>query len=165
MGHRVDADYRTSGVSLSMEYGRRLTKGNGFYIDPSVELTAGWLGGKDYDAASDIPGKVLHVRQDSISSMIGRIGFGIGQQTDRSNIFLKLALAHEFGGTVRNTFHADGEPTSTTEISLKDTWLDVELGGSRKVSDSAYVYGTLTKDFGAVLKNSCRADLGVRFSF
>ena len=165
MGHRVEADYRTNGVSLSMEYGRRITQPNGFYIDPSVELTTGYLAGRDYDAASDIPGKVLHVRQDGIRSTIGRIGIGIGQQTEKSNIFLKLALAHEFSGKVRNTYSAPSEPTSTTEVNLKDTWLDLEFGGSCKISNNAYVYGTLTKDFGASLKNNWRADVGVRFSF
>ena len=165
MGHRVAADYRTNGVSLSMEYGRRITQPNGFYIDPSVELTTGYLAGRDYDAASDIPGKVLHVRQDGIRSTIGRIGIGIGQQTEKSNIFLKLALAHEFSGKVKNTYSAPSEPTSTTEVNLKDTWLDLEFGGSCKISDNAYVYGTLTKDFGASLKNNWRADVGVRFSF
>ena len=165
MGHRVEADYRTNGVSLSMEYGRRITQPNGFYIDPSIELTTGCLAGRDYDAASDIPGKVLHVRQDGIRSTIGRIGIGIGQQTEKSNVFLKLALAHEFSAKVKNTYSAPSEPTSTTEVNLKDTWLDLELGGSCKISDNAYVYATLTKDIGATIKNNWRADVGVRFSF
>ena len=165
MGHRVEADYRTNGVSLSMEYGKRIAQPHGFYIDPSVELTMGHLAGKNYDAASDIPGKVLHVQQDAINSTIGRIGIGIGQETEKSNIFLKLALAHEFSAKVRNTYSAPSEPTSSTEVDLKDTWLDVEFGGSYKLSNAAYVYGTLTKDFGAALKNDWRADVGVRFSF
>ena len=165
MAHHVEADYRTNGVSLSMEYGRRIARPHGFYIDPSIELTTGYLAGKDYDAPSDIPGKVLHVQQDAVSSTIGRIGIGIGQETEKSNVFLKLALAHEFSSKVKNTYSAHNEPTSTTEVDLKDTWLDLEFGGSCKISDTAYVYGTLTKDFGAVLKNNWRADVGVRFSF
>ena len=96
---------------------------------------------------------------------MGSIGIGIGQETEKSNIFLKLALAHEFSAKVGNTYSAPSEPTSSTEVDLKDTWLDVEFGGSYKLSNAAYVYGTLTKDFGAALKNDWRSDVGVRFSF
>ena len=36
-GQRVNGDYHTYGTSLSAEYGKRIKKENGFYIDPSVE--------------------------------------------------------------------------------------------------------------------------------
>ena len=52
-----------------------------------------------------------------------------------------------------------------TKVDLKDTWIDLELGGSCQVSDNAYVYGTFTKNFGATLKTDWRADLGVRILF
>nr|WP_315410927.1 autotransporter outer membrane beta-barrel domain-containing protein [uncultured Selenomonas sp.] len=165
MGHWIDADYRTSGVSLSMEYGRKFAQKSGFYVEPSAELIFSHLGGKNYDAPSDIPGKLMHVQQDGMNSAISRLGIGIGQQTKKSNAFLKLALAHEFNGTIRNTFRADSEPTGVTKVDLKDTWIDLELGGSCQVSDNAYVYGTFTKNFGATLKTDWRADLGVRILF
>ena len=43
----------------------------------------------------------MHIHQDGINSVIGRIGLGIGKETERSNLFAKIALAHEFGGKVR----------------------------------------------------------------
>ena len=76
-----------------------------------------------------------------------------------------MALAHEFGGTIRSTFSAAGEPTSSTEVDLKDTWVDLELGGSWQMNKDTYLYGTYTRNFGADLSNKWRVDAGVRFSF
>ena len=166
MGHRLEGKYRTNGLSLSVEYGKRMKKENGFYIDPSIEVTAGHLRGKDYDAVSDYTGgKKMHIRQDGINSVIGRIGLGIGKETERSNLFAKIALAHEFGGKVKSTFSAENEPTSGTEIDLKDSWVDVEIGGSRQINRNTYLYGTYTRNFGADLTNKWRIDAGIRFSF
>ena len=166
MNHRLDGKYRTNGLSVSVEYGKRMKKENGFYIDPSIELTAGHLGGKDYDAVSDYAGgKKMHIHQDGINSVIGRIGLGIGKETERSNLFAKIALAHEFGGKVKSIFSAENEPTSGTEVDLKDSWVDVEVGGSWLVNRNTYLYGTYTRNFGADVSSKWRIDAGIRFSF
>ena len=166
MHHKLDGNYKTWGLSFSAEYGKRFVQANGFYFDPSLELTAGHLNGKDYDAVSDYAGgKKMHVQQDGINSVIGRLGLGIGCETATSNLFAKVALAHEFGGTIRSTFSAAGEPTSSTEVDLKDTWVDLELGGSWQMNKDTYLYGTYTRNFGADLSNKWRVDAGVRFSF
>ena len=166
MNHRLDGKYRTSGVSVSVEYGKRSVRENGFYIEPSLELTAGHLSGKDYDAVSDYAGgKKMHIHQDGINSVIGRIGLGIGKETERTSLFAKIGLSHEFGGKVKSTFSAEGEPTSGTEVELKDSWVDVEVGGSFLVNRNTYLYGTYTRNFGADLSNKWRIDAGIRFSF
>ncbi|WP_288877135.1 autotransporter outer membrane beta-barrel domain-containing protein, partial [uncultured Dialister sp.] len=166
MNHRLDGKYRTSGVSVSVEYGKRSVRENGFYIEPSLELTAGHLRGKDYEAVSDYAGgKKMHIRQEGINSVIGRIGLGIGKETERTSLFGKIGLSHEFGGKVKSTFSAEGEPTSGTEADLKDSWIDVEVGGSWLLNKNTYLYGTYTRNFGADLSNKWRIDAGIRFSF
>ena len=166
MNHRLDGKYRTSGLSVSMEYGKRSIRENGFYIEPSIELTAGHLRGKDYDAVSDYAGgKKMHIRQEGVNSVIGRIGLGIGKETERTSLFGKIGLSHEFGGKVKSTFSAEGEPTSGTEAELKDSWIDVEVGGSFLVNRNTYLYGTYTRNFGADVSSKWRIDAGIRFSF
>lgn len=166
MNHRLEGKYKTSGVSVSMEYGKRMQKENGIYIEPSIELTAGHLRGKDYDAVSDYAGgKKMHIRQDGVNSVIGRIGLGIGKETERTSLFAKIGLSHEFGGKVKSTFSAEGEPTSGTEVELKDSWVDVEVGGSWLVNRNTYLYGTYTRNFGADVSSKWRIDAGIRFSF
>ena len=163
-GQRVNGDYHTFSTSLSAEYGKRIKKQNGFYIDPSVEFIVGRLNGVSYDA-NIAGGGSMHVKADGVNSAVGRLGFGIGKETEKSNIFAKFALAHEFSGKMNTTYSAPVNPTVKTELDLKDTWLDAEIGGSWNLRPSTYLYGTFTKNFGATIDNTWRIDAGVRHNF
>ena len=161
---QLSGDYHTFGTSFSVEYGKRIKKQHGFYMDPSVELIVGRLNGVSYDA-NIVNGGSMHVKADAVNSAVGRLGFGFGRETETSNIFAKLALAHEFSSKVNTTYFAPGNPTVHTELDLKDTWLDAEIGGSWSIRPSTYVYGTFTKNFGATIDNTWRIDAGVRHNF
>lgn len=163
-GQRVNGKYHTYGTSLSAEYGKRIKMQNGFYIDPSVEFIVGRLNGVSYDA-SVVGGGSMHVKADAVNSAVGRLGISIGKETEKSNIFAKLALAHEFSGKANTTYSAPGNPTVQTTVDLKDTWLDAEIGGSWSVRPSTYLYGTFTKNFGAIVENTWRIDAGIRHNF
>ena len=164
LGTTLSGDYRNTGASLSVEYGKRIKKDNGFYIDPNAELTFSRLSGESFDARTNT-GSTVHIDSDAVNSVIGRIGVGIGKESKNSNVFLKAALAHEFSGKMNATYSMAGEPTTGSEVNLKDTWLDLELGGSWSVRPNTYVYGTFTKNFGATVDNSYRIDAGIRHNF
>lgn len=164
LGTTLSGDYRNTGASLSVEYGKRIKKDNGFYIDPNAELTFSRLSGKSFEARTNT-GSTVHIDSDAVNSVIGRIGVGIGKESKNSNVFLKAALAHEFSGKMNATYSMTGEPTTGSEVNLKDTWLDLELGGSWSVRPNTYVYGTFTKNFGATVDNSYRIDAGIRHNF
>ena len=171
MGHKLEGDYDTWGLSLSAEYGRRMQMQNGFYIDPSVQFTVGRVAGADYSAASDFLDskglkKDMYVSQDAFTSAIGRIGLGMGKTTDKSMFYTKFALAHEFSGDFTTTFAAENEPTSSTAVDFGGTWFEWQLGGSMKVNDNSYVYATFEKKFGGDTgSNDWRLDAGLRWSF
>ena len=164
LGTTLSGDYRNTGASLSVEYGKRIKKDNGFYIDPNAELTFSRLSSESFEARTNT-GSTVHIDSDAVNSVIGRIGVGIGKESKNSNIFLKAALAHEFSGKMNATYSMAGEPTTGSEVNLKDTWLDLELGGSWSVRPNTYVYGTFTKNFGATVDNSYRIDAGIRHNF
>ena len=164
LGTTLSGDYRNTGASLSVEYGKRIKKDNGFYIDPNAELTFSRLSGKSFEARTNT-GSTVHIDSDAVNSVIGRIGVGIGKESKNSNVFLKAALAHEFSGKMNATYSMAGEPTTGSEVNLKDTWLDLELGGSWSVRPNTYIYGTFTKNFGATVDNSYRIDAGIRHNF
>ena len=171
MGHKLEGDYYTWGLSLSAEYGRRMQMQNGFYIDPSVQFTVGRVAGADYSAASDFLDskglkKDMYVSQDAFTSAIGRIGLGMGKTTDKAMFYTKFALAHEFSGDFTTTFAAENEPTSSTAVDFSGTWFEWQLGGSMKVNDNSYVYATFEKKFGGDTgSNDWRLDAGLRWSF
>ena len=167
-GYKLEGDFKTWGTSISAEYGKRIEKGNGFYFDPSVELTIGHVQGKDYTATSDMLaayGKTatMQVEQDDFNSIIGRVGFGIGQRTDKASYYAKLALAHEFGGDFDTNYTA--EETKGTSISFGDTWYEMQLGGTAKLSDNSLLYATYERSFGGDVTEKWRVDAGLRVTF
>lgn len=164
LGTTLSGDYRNTGASLSVEYGKHIKKDNGVYIDPNAELTFSRLSGESFDARTNT-GSTVHIDSDAVNSVIGRIGVGIGKESKNSNIFLKVALAHEFSDKMNATYSMAGEPTTGSEVNLKDTWIDLELGGSWSVRPNTYVYSTFTKNFGATVDNSYRIDAGIRHNF
>ena len=163
VGNRLHSDYDTWGNSLSVEYGKRFTKDDGFYLDPSVEFTMGRLNSKTYIGTSDLG--ELQVRQHAFDSAIGRIGLSLGKETPRSNVYAKLALAHEFGGAFKTDFYADDGGLRSTRIDLSDTWLDMELGGTLKLGERTSLYGNFTRSFASDVTTKWRVDAGVRFTF
>lgn len=164
LGTSLSGDYRNTGASLSLEYGKRIKRNNGFYIDPSAELIFSRLSGESFDARTNT-GSTVHINSDAVNSAIGRLGIGIGKEAKNSNVFLKAALAHEFSGKMKATYSMVGEPTTNSVVDLKDTWLDLELGGSWRFRPNTYVYGTFTKNFGGTVDTSYRVDAGIRHSF
>jgi len=167
-GYKLEGDFKTWGTSISAEYGKRIEKGNGFYFDPSVELTIGHVQGKDYTATSDMLaayGKTatMQVEQDDFNSIIGRVGFGIGQRTERASYYAKLALAHEFGGDFDT--HYTAEETKGTNIDFGDTWYEMQLGGTAKLSDNSLLYATYERSFGGDVTEKWRVDAGLRVTF
>lgn len=164
LGTTLSGDYHNTGTSLSLEYGKRIKRENGFYIDPSAELILSRLSGESFDARTNT-GSIVHINSDAVNSAIGRLGIGIGKEAKNSNVFLKAALAHEFSGKMKATYSMVGEPTTNSVVDLKDTWLDLELGGSWRFRPNTYVYGTFTKNFGGTVDTSYRVDAGIRHSF
>ena len=164
LGTTLSGDYHNTGTSLSFEYGKRIKKDNGFYMDPSAELILSRLSGESFDAHTNT-GSTVHINSDAVNSAIGRLGIGIGKEAKNSNVFLKAALAHEFSGKMKATYSMVGEPTTNSVVDLKDTWLDLELGGSWSFRPNTYVYGTFTKNFGGTVDTSYRVDAGIRHSF
>ena len=164
LGTSLSGDYHNTGASLSLEYGKRIKRNNGFYIDPSAELIFSRLSGESFDARTNT-GSTVHINSDAVNSAIGRLGIGIGKEAKNSNVFLKAALAHEFSGKMKATYSMAGEPTTNSVVDLKDTWLDLELGGSWSFRPNTYLYGTFTKNVGSTVDTSYRVDAGIRHNF
>ncbi len=171
MGRKLESDYSATGLSFSVEYGKRFVRENGLVLTPSAEITVGRIGGKSYDAKSDFLdaqglNKYMHVDQESFTSTVARLAFAVGKEAPKSAFYTKLTLAHEFGGDFKTTFSAENEPTSGTKLDLSGTWLEWQIGGSYKMSEKTYLYGTFEKIFGGKTSGSdWRLDAGLRFSF
>lgn len=168
-GKKIDGDYRTTGFSLSAEYGKKFRQTSGFYVEPQVELTYGYLQGQEYDAESNYPDglggyKTLRVSQASFSSLIGRAGIAFGYETETSTVFAKVMANREFSGGFSTHYTAEGIAKETRE-EFSGNWLTMQIGGTVQVGENCRVYGSFEKSVNGPIKTDWRADIGLRWAF
>ena len=168
-GLYVKGDYKTLGMSMSAEYGKRIAMAGGSYIEPQAELIYTHLNGANYTGLSSYTfhgGSYpdLEIRQGAMNSFIGRIGIGFGRETERSTCFAKLSLYHEFAGSLATDYVVPTQ-TKSTHLDFKDTWIGVQLGGTMKLSDRTNIYGSFEKTFAGDIKTDWRVDAGMRWNF
>ena len=165
-GKTLKGDYKTNGYSLSLEYGKRIEKEDGKYLEPSAELTWGRIEGKTYEAHSDYAGgTTLAIDQEAYDSLIGRIGMKAGIRKQNKSAYIGLSLEHEFQGDFDTGYKTAGEKAKTTHMNLKGTWLNISLGGTYTLSENRYIYGTVEKDFGGDIQTDWRINAGMRLRF
>ena len=167
---QIEADYETWATSISAEYGKRFETNKGFYVEPSAELTLGRVEGEDYKTSLSIGGERLNVQQDDYDTLVGRLGLRLGQKLDKASYYAKLAVAKEFAGdfdTKYATLDNSGKVSDTkeTSMSFKDTWYELQIGGTAQLNDNSYIYASYERNFGADVEQKWRIDAGLRFSF
>lgn len=153
-----DASYETNGYSLSAEYGKRFTKNNGFWIEPQVELTYGTVGSADY-----LTSKGARVHQDSVDSLVGRLGFSLGKDIKQGNVYVRASYLYDFDGETKATMSGAG--TASFEQDLGGGWWEVGVGTNLNLSDATHLYFDVEKTYGGNVVTPWQWNAGVRWSF
>ncbi len=153
-----DASYETNGYSLSAEYGKRFTKDNGFWIEPQVELTYGTVGSVDY-----LTSKGARVHQDSVDSLVGRLGFSLGKDIKQGNVYVRASYLYDFDGETKATMSGAG--AASFEQDLGGGWWEVGVGTNLNLSDATHLYFDVEKTFGGNVATPWQWNAGVRWSF
>ena len=153
-----DASYETNGYSLSAEYGKRFTKDNGFWIEPQVELTYGTVGSVDY-----LTSKGARVHQDSVDSLVGRLGFSLGKDIKQGNVYVRASYLYDFDGESKATMSGAG--TASFEQDLGGGWWEVGVGTNLNLSDATHLYFDVEKTYGGNVVTPWQWNAGVRWSF
>ena len=153
-----DASYETNGYSLSAEYGKRFTKDNGFWIEPQVELTYGTVGSVDY-----LTSKGARVHQDSVDSLVGRLGFSLGKDIKQGNVYVRASYLYDFDGETKATMSGNG--TDSFEQDLGGGWWEVGVGTNLNLSDATHLYFDVEKTYGGNVATPWQWNAGVRWSF
>ena len=165
MGHKLKGDYKANAMGLSVEYGKRIEKGDN-YLTPQIQLSYMKLQGTDYDAISDYAGgKKMHVKQDGMTSLVGRIGIAAGKRTDKTDLYLKANLLHEFKGTTASTFSAENERTGKVDQDFGDTWAELSIGVNHNIDKDKMIYADITKSIGGDYEMEWKANAGIRLRF
>lgn len=153
-----DASYETNGYSLSAEYGKRFTKDNGFWIEPQVELIYGTVGSVDY-----LTSKGARVHQDSVDSLVGRLGFALGKNIKQGNVYVRASYLYDFDG--ESTVTMSGAGTASFKQDLGGGWWEVGVGTNLNLSDATHLYFDVEKTFGGNVATPWQWNAGVRWSF
>ena len=153
-----DASYETNGYSLSAEYGKRFTKDNGFWIEPQVELTYGTVGSVDY-----LTSKGARVHQDSVDSLVARLGFSLGKDIKQGNVYVRASYLYDFDGETKATMSGAG--TASFEQDLGGGWWEVGVGTNINLSDATHLYFDVEKTYGGNVATPWQWNAGVRWSF
>ena len=159
LGGAGKGDYETNGYSLSAEYGKRFTKDNGFWIEPQVELTYGYVGAVDYLTNNDVK-----VRQNGMDSLVGRIGFAMGRNIKAGNVYARASYLYDFDGETDVTF-SKNNVTRGFKQDLGGGWWEVGVGTNINLSDATHLYFDVEKTYGGNVATPWQWNAGVRWSF
>ncbi|HJE83305.1 autotransporter outer membrane beta-barrel domain-containing protein [Megasphaera stantonii] len=158
-GH-THGDYDMWGTSFSGEYGRKIDLKDGWYVTPQAQMTLMRIGGEDFTTNNGI-----HVRQDSLESAVGRVGFEVGKAFDKKgSIYAKASLLHDFAGSADTYLSLKGLSNSYSQ-DIGDTWWEAGLGFNYKVNDSSYLYADVVKTFGGDVETPWQWNVGMRWAF
>lgn len=161
-GNKITGDYDQNGLSISAEYGRKNNLKNNWYIEPQAQLTFGRLRGTDYYTTSN----GIRVDQDGIDSFVGRIGFNIGKDiNEKTNIYLKANLMHEFGGGYNASMVDAGGTKARLDRDFDDTWFEYGLGAAVQTGKNNYFYVDVERSAGSDYKKDWQWNVGARWSF
>ena len=152
-------DYNTNGYSISAEYGKRFEQGNGFWIEPQVELTYGTVGAVDYTT-----GNGAKVRQEGMDSLVGRVGFSFGKDIKAGNIYARASYLYDFDGETEVTMSHSGI-SDVYEQDLGGGWFEVGLGANINLSDATHLYFDVVKTFGGDVTTPWQWSAGMRWTF
>ena len=159
-GNNITGAMDNQGISVNVEYGRKKDLGDKWYIEPQGQLTFGYLGGDNYRLNNGIA-----VDQGGISSLVGRVGFNIGRDIDeKTNLYLKANLLHEFGGGYETTL-TDSSGRVRVSENFDDTWFEYGIGAAFKTGKNNHIYFDIERSTGSDFKKDWQWNAGARWTF
>lgn len=163
----ADGSFSNYALSASVEYGRKNLMKHDWIFEPQTQLVYTYLSDADYSTSNRI-----QVSQDSVNSLIGRVGFRLGREYDqeaperRSKWYVKADILHEFcGDRDISLLSADGSQTLHESVSGHDTWFVWGLGGDIALDKNSYFYCDLERSFAGDIDEKWQANVGLRWEW
>lgn len=160
-GTQTKGDFNNMGVSGSVEVGKHIVLSKGYFIEPSAQLNAAVIEGKDYTLDNG-----LRVDNDKTRSLLGKVGMTVGREIVLGNGSklqprLRAAVSHEFVNNNRvsvnnNDFNND----------LSNTSLEVSGGLNWAPANNKWqIYGELGTSRSETVTQNLGGSVGVSYSF
>lgn len=154
-----DGDYSTNGFAFSAEYGKRFKEQNDFWIEPQAELTYGRV-----DSANFTTAKGVHVHQDSLDSLVGRLGFALGKDIKAGHVYVRASYLYDFKGDVNMYMDKNGVSDSY-DHDLGGGWWEFGVGTNLNLGHDTHFYFDVERTASGEVSTPWQWNAGIRYSF
>lgn len=151
-------DYSTNGLSFSAEYGKRFHQ-EGYWIEPQAELTYGRVSSADFTTK-----RGAKVHQDSMDSLVGRLGFSLGKDIKQGNVYVRASYLYDFQGDTSVTMSKGGAATPF-KTDLGGGWWEFGVGTNLDLGHDTHFYLDVETTAGGDVDTPWQWNAGVRYSF
>ncbi len=151
-------DYSTNGLSFSAEYGKRFHQ-ESYWIEPQAELTYGRVSSADFMTKNG-----ASVHQDSMDSLVGRLGFSLGKDIKQGNVYVRASYLYDFQGDTSVTMSKDGAATPF-KTDLGGGWWEFGVGTNLDLGHDTHFYLDVETTAGGDVDTPWQWNAGVRYSF
>ena len=151
-------DYSTNGLSFSAEYGKRFHQ-ESYWIEPQAELTYGRVSSADFTTKNG-----ASVHQDSMDSLVGRLGFSLGKDIKQGNVYVRASYLYDFQGDTSVTMSKGGAAT-TFKTDLGGGWWEFGVGTNLDLGHDTHFYLDVETTAGGDVDTPWQWNAGVRYSF
>lgn len=151
-------DYSTNGLSFSAEYGKRFLQ-EGYWIEPQAELTYGRVSSADFTTKNG-----ARVHQDSMDSLVGRLGFSLGKDIKQGNVYVRASYLYDFQGDTSVTMSKEGA-TTPFKTDLGGGWWEFGVGTNLNLGHDTHFYLDVETTAGGDVDTPWQWNAGVRYSF
>lgn len=151
-------DYSTNGLSFSAEYGKRFHQ-EGYWIEPQAELTYGRVSSADFMTKNG-----ASVHQDSMDSLVGRLGFSLGKDIKQGNVYVRASYLYDFQGDTSVTMSKGGAATPF-KTDLGGGWWEFGVGTNLDLGHDTHFYLDVETTAGGDVDTPWQWNAGVRYSF
>lgn len=151
-------DYSTNGLSFSAEYGKRFHQ-EGYWIEPQAELTYGRVSSADFTTKNG-----ASVHQDSMDSLVGRLGFSLGKDIKQGNVYVRASYLYDFQGDTSVTMSKGGAATPF-KTDLGGGWWEFGVGTNLTLGHDTHFYLDVETTAGGDVDTPWQWNAGVRYSF
>ena len=151
-------DYSTNGLSFSAEYGKRFHQ-ESYWIEPQAELTYGRVSSADFMTKNG-----ASVHQDSMDSLVGRLGFSLGKDIKQGNVYVRASYLYDFQGDTSVTMSKGGAAT-TFKTDLGGGWWEFGVGMNLDLGHDTHFYLDVETTAGGDVDTPWQWNAGVRYSF
>lgn len=151
-------DYSTNGLSFSAEYGKRFHQ-ESYWIEPQAELTYGRVSSADFTTKNG-----ARVHQDSMDSLVGRLGFSLGKDIKQGNVYVRASYLYDFQGDTSVTMSKGGAATPF-KTDLGGGWWEFGVGTNLDLGHDTHFYLDVETTAGGDVDTPWQWNAGVRYSF